>query len=350
MNHERVAALHDGRLGPRERDELLNELLANDDEYELFAETAAVLREIEEARAGVAPSAVAPAAPPAAGADEGVIALASRRPPEPVAETEAESDSVPDRENGVIPLAPRRPGRTRWMAYGALAAGLAGLALAAALLTNRGSGRLDDPAGAIALLESGATGGVVPGLNEVWRSGTRGRGERNVTSEKLAVKLGAYHVDLELADAARDRENVVVLSGRMAGLLNDTSTALAGTSALQQIYRQIGQAAARGENVEGPLEHGRQLLRDSFDPEWLELGIWAETARTAAVRHDAAFFRSRDSRAALERIAALPDIDEPLAAVQQVLPADGRIDWPPGDPRWTTLAERLATLLREAGR
>ena len=350
MDHERVAALHDGRLGPRERDELLNELLANDAEYELFAETAAVLREIEEAHAGAPQAGAAPADQPVRDADaaDGVIPLASRRPDEPVAETRSEMGAAPTQEDGVIPLAPRRPGRTRWMAYGALAAGLAGLALAAALLTDRGSGRLDDPSEAVAMLEGGAAPGQPAGMEAPWR--VLRTGEIDLPDNALAVRLGATLVDLELAAASRDRENVVRLSRRVAALLDDTSSALAGTSGLRQTYDDIGsQATAGGDGVEPLLAEGRQTIRESFDAEWLELGIWAETARIAALRHDAEFFRTRDSRNALERIAALPDIGEPLAAVRAVLPADGRIGWPPNDARWTTLADRLKTLLREAG-
>src|ERR1700754_4108524 len=80
MDHERVAALHDGKLGDRERDELLADIAADEDESWLFAETAAVLADMEAAHGGAT-----------------VIPIESRR---------------------------RSPAR-RWMAYGAIAAGVA---------------------------------------------------------------------------------------------------------------------------------------------------------------------------------------------------------------------------------
>lgn len=351
MDHERVAALHDGRLGPRERDELLNELLANDDEYELFAETAAVLRELEEAHAANAPAGAAvnpadPAAPAAleTAADEGVIPLASRRPPEPVAGTQSDPAIGPAEDERVIPLAPRKPGRTRWMAYGTLAAGLAGLALTATLLTNRG-GPLDDPAEAVAMLDAPERGPAL-GWDTLW---VAKRGLTAISDEdRLAVRLGANAVELELAAAARD-SSVGQLSRTAAWLLKNSD--ILGSASTAARYDSINQLAQQGDSdIEPLLSEAREGLRGLLPTEWLELGVWAETARTAALRRDAGFFRSRDSRAALERIGTLPGIDEQLAAVRQLLPEDGRIDWPANDARWTTLADHLATLLREAAR
>ncbi|HEU4557479.1 MAG TPA: hypothetical protein VFS20_06495 [Longimicrobium sp.] len=347
MDHERVAALHDGRLAPRERDELLNELLADDDEFELFAETAAVLRELEKAHASKAPAAdaVIPGEPPPPDTDahDGVIPLASRRPP--AAGMGPDPVAAPARDEGVIPLTPRKPGRTRWTAYGALAAGLVGLALTAALLTNRGSGRLDDPAGAIAMLEGGATGGPVPDWTQTWDvprgEGTRGR------VDQLTVRIGATLVDLELAYAAGDTAlpKVERLSAQVDRILGDS--AFTASRGIRSIYRDISNRAANGAGgIEPRLADGREELSDFLDPEWLELGVWAETARTAALRRDTGFFHSRDSRAALERIGTLPDINEQLTAVRQLLPEDGRIDWPANDERWTELEDRLANLLR----
>lgn len=345
MDHERVAALHDGRLGPRERDELLNELLSNDDEYELFAETAAVLRELEEAHAGAKPPSAA-AAPvdfpaPAADADSGVIPLASRRPPEPVS-AEVSTDAAPDREDGVIPIGSRRPGRTRWMAYGALAAGIAGLALAAALLTNRGNGSLDDPRLAVATLEDGAARGPAAGWDELWSSGNRGASSDTALA-RLSVRLGAYMVDLELANAARDTPTVRLVSGSVAELLDGSG--LLGSSSAASIYHSVAQGTGTDAgSVDSLLAQGREALRARMAKEWLELGVWAETARTAAARQDAAFFRSRVSRDALERLDALltrtTSADE-LAEVRRALPADGRADW-------KALETALRNLLRSA--
>jgi anti-sigma factor RsiW len=50
--NERLSALLDGRLDERERGELLAHLSAADEEYRVFADTASILRELEEAEAG----------------------------------------------------------------------------------------------------------------------------------------------------------------------------------------------------------------------------------------------------------------------------------------------------------
>lgn len=349
--NERVAALHDGRLSPEDRDELLNELFADEFESDVFAETAAVLRELEEAHAAKAPAgdAVIPGEPPPPDTDVhgAVIPLASRRPPEPVIETELEMSTAPVQGDGVIPLAPRRPTTSRrWLAYGALAAGIAGLALAAALLSNRGGDRrMDDPADAIAMLDRRELGPAA-GWDNLW---IVTRGLTKITDDdRLAVRLGATVVELELAAAATARDtSVEELSGTIAELLR--RSAIDGSGPTVAMYDSINQLAKQGESdIEPLLAAGREGIRGLLPGEWLELGVWAETARTAALRHDADFFRTRDSRAALERIATLPDIDKPLATVRQLIPPDGRMDWPANDPRWTMLADSLADLLREA--
>lgn len=46
---ERIAALLDGALGERQREELLAHLSVADEEYRIFADTASILRELEEA-------------------------------------------------------------------------------------------------------------------------------------------------------------------------------------------------------------------------------------------------------------------------------------------------------------
>jgi hypothetical protein len=47
VDAERVASLLDGRVRGAARDELLEQLLASDDDYHAFADAAAVLREAE---------------------------------------------------------------------------------------------------------------------------------------------------------------------------------------------------------------------------------------------------------------------------------------------------------------
>jgi hypothetical protein len=348
MDHERVAALHDGRLGPHERDELLNDLLSNDDEYELFAETAAVLREIEEAHGSASPasSAVDPLdrPAPAADGDDGVIPLTTRRPQSPAGALEVDTAPAAAQDDRVVSLDSRRPGRTRWMAYGALAAGLAGLALAAALLTNRGEGPLDDPREAVALLEDGATRGPRAGwAYELWPPKRGGDSEAG-PEDQLAVRLGAYLVDLELAAAPRDTAALGLLSAKVERSLDGVN----GSSLAANAYRTISQRPSMQQSeAERLLAQGREFIQARMPAEWLGLGVWIETARTAAVRRDAGFFHSRYSRSALERAEALPGLDEPsrnaLAAIRGALPVEG-------PPKWEALENALGELLREAAR
>jgi hypothetical protein len=107
-------------------------------------------------------------------------------------------------------------------------------------------------------------------------------------------------------------------------------------------------------NAEPQLALGRQGVQSLALPQWLELGLWAQTARIAAARHDAGFFRERASLAALERVGNLLELEgratAELAAVRAVIPADGRIDWPAQDARWTALERSLFALLDAAGR
>jgi len=375
MDDERVAALHDGRLDAHERDELLSRVMADDEEYDLFAETAAVLREIEEAHASAGPSSTdaepisgesaTDVRPPANAAfgeqgDDGVIPLATRRPPAPPLATgdaaaptaSAGPEVSADPRDGVVSLdsrrrAPRRP----WMVYGAIAAGLVGIGLAGTLLTRARDTRLDDPTLAVAMLEHGGAPGPAAGWNEAFGSITRGgeSGRKQLDPEPLNVKLGAYMVDIELAAASHDG-SLVPLSGRITELLGHVTL---GDSAAR-FYREAGQTAAANPRADvGPLlAQGREAVHSAvIVPEWLELGIWAEAARTAAVRHDAGFFRSRRSRALLERASSLPEMDEDtgaaLGAVRASIPADGRsLD----AEKWSALEAQITGLLRAAGR
>lgn len=368
MDDERVAALHDGRLDAHERDELLSSVLADDEEYALFAETAAVLREIEEAHASAPPALAAPPANVASHVDaaparaehasDDVIPLATRRPPAPpITDAGAPVDSSDsaqsgDSRDGVISLdSRRRAPRRQWRVYGSIAAGLVGIGLAATLFTRARDTRLDDPMRAVAMLKAGAAPGPAAGWNEafgpIFRGG-KGNGEQP-NPEPLAVKLGAYMVDLELAAASHDSA-LTRLGDRMAGLLDDVPL---GDSAAK-LYRKIARTAAANPRADvGPLlARGREAVRSAvIAPEWLELGIWAEAARTAAVRHDSGFFRDRRTRAVLERAATLPELDEStgaaLGAIRAAIPADGRTL---STAKWSKLEGKVIALMRSAGR
>lgn len=372
-NHGRIDALIDGRVTGPERDELLAKLLADDDAYRLFAETVGVLHDIEAEHAGSVPSPVldleppavdpavdaAPDRPPPAAPDEsdepaeGVIPLASRRPAaEPVVtEAPAADPVVVDAPvshdgvagDGVIALDSRRRGSLRWIGYGAIAAGIMGIALTAALLKNRPPALLDDPTRAVAMLEDRATPGLAEGWNAAWGNT---RGQQTPTYEGAAVHIGANLVDLELAAATNDTAALHALAGETRALLDE----IPGGGRIVRTYRAVADSSGTAEQTKARLAAGRDYVRELMAPsaEWLELGVWGETARTAAVRRDAKFFRTSATRAAIERADAImqPGSQEQraLAAVKEVLPADGRTT------DWVALEKNLSTLLRTASR
>ncbi|HYH80294.1 MAG TPA: hypothetical protein VEX86_10865 [Longimicrobium sp.] len=350
MDDEHVAALHDGRLDERERDELYSRLLADDDELDVFAETAGVLRELEEARGAVPPTTAvatdsrtlgtrAPSLEAAAPDAGGVIPLSTRRPASSNAvDTVDTTAAAEDADDGVIPIRSRRaPGR-RWMTYGAIAASVVGVGLAAALLARGGDGRLDDPVSAVAMLEGGAAPGPAAGWDESW---SRFRGAPDAAIDPAAVRIGAHLVDLELADASRDTAAVHTLGGDVAALLGN----MRGGAGAAAIYRKVQQASP--DSVAPLLAQGREEVRTLLGSvDGLELGIWAETGRTAAARRDTAFFRRSETRAVMERLAASPEFDEEtvaaLGAVRDAIPEQGQVDM-------AALQQRLSTLLRIAG-
>ncbi|HLM69081.1 MAG TPA: hypothetical protein VK358_16195, partial [Longimicrobium sp.] len=168
---QRLAALLDERLSGAERDELLARLADSDEDLALFAEAAAVQRELEE---------------------------------------EDEAASVP----GVLPLRPAaRPARglnRRWLAAAAVVAGLALVPLAWRATQD---GAVREPAQAVAMLEDRAGGLPADWDVRPW-SGTRGGGD-NPADDALSVQVGAYVVDLDLAVRARDAGATRMLSQRI---------------------------------------------------------------------------------------------------------------------------------------
>lgn len=289
IDPERLAALLEGRLDEKQREEVLARLASSDEDFEAYVDALAVTRELE-----------------------------------------AEDEAA-----GVTPLRPKPRGR--WLA---LAAVLSGLALAPWLWTRANAPGADDPGRFVAMLAAEDAG-----LPEEWNgrpwSVTRGPGDPR-TEEAGAVRLGARLVDLELAVRTRDPrteplalEVVALLEGFPAG------PAVAG------VYREVaGRAGGPPGELEPLLEEGRAAAGKVAGEEHVEVGAWAEAARIAAARRDAEFFRARGSREALERAAALPSLTEPargtLERVRAAIHADG-------GPEWSALERELGGLLRVLG-
>lgn len=244
MDAERLAALLDGRVDPRERAAALERLAASDEELGVAADAAAVLRELEEE----------------------------------------------DARSGVIPLRPRaaRPAGVRpWMA---VAAAIAAMALIPLGVWLAGPGAPPAPVAVVAMLESPSSGLPAGWDVRPWPV-VRGEG-----LGARAGRLGAFLADLDLAARTNDPA-VALLAARVAAMLDDVPGA--GTTA--DLYRGISaRAGAPYAELAPSLRSGEDAIAGLVDRELLAIGAWAEAARFAAMRGDAEFFRARGSRRMME--------------------------------------------------
>ncbi len=299
LDRQRIAAMLDKRLPERELAEAVEQAAASEEDQELLADSAFVLGELE-------------------------------------AEDEAR------REDGVIPLrppgpAPRRRPSPWWPALAAVLAGLTVLPV----LRPQGGGPDADPARLAALLaEPGAA------LPEGWTeqrpwSATRGGGER-LDPAARGVRLGVLLLDLEIAVRARQAAPTARLAAQAEALLEDVG----GSGGAADEFRAIRDAAgAPPGSLEAALDRAREGAAGLVGEDPVRLGSWAETARLAAERGDARFFRSRATRRTLEWAAKLDFLDDPArAAVRRIRSAaDG------GVPDTASLRRELDELLRTAG-
>jgi len=157
-----------------------------------------------------------------------------------------------------------------------------------------------------------------------------------------AVRVGARITDLEAAAAARDAAGTRQAAADVAALLGSLPAAGPAASLYDEVRRRAGEPAGALAPV---LARGRGSAARLAGEDGVALGAWAEAARLAAARRDAAFFRSRETRAALDRAAragALPG--EARAAVERLRRAGG------GEPDWPALQRDATALLAAAAR
>lgn len=312
---ERLSALLDGRLEEQPRQEMLAHLAASDDDYEVFADTASILRELE--------------------AED-----AARRGAAPPREEEADSTvSTP-----VIPI--DRGRRRRWGAaarWGALAAVLAAVALFGVLSSRSGDAAAGSPVSLAARLERAGEG-----LPEGWTrrppwSATRGDGAPGALSpgerEARAARAGALMVDLAVAVRARDAVSTRTLAEQVRSRFAPRLT-----GADNPFRRITERAGAPPDSLAGLLDEANGWLAERWGREPLRLGAWTEAARLAAERRDAAFFRDDTSGDVLDRAERLAGTDPGgRLAVERVRAALAG----EGPPDWGALSPALDTLLRE---
>lgn len=267
IDAERLAALLDGRLDAREREQVMRELAESDDGRAVLADAAAIARELEQ---------------------------------------EGGTPAMPDAPRApVLPF--RRPeARRSWWSGGRVllvAAGLAGVALVPRAVTRVGDGT---PAAA-ALVVGLPPGAVPPSPWPVLRDAA----QTTVMSPRgRAVRLGARMLDVHLLAAARDA-GAATAAGDVERLLLANPPL---TGAPIDLYR----AMAAGSPVDAArLDASWETIADLAGEEDVRYGAWLEAARVSALRRDVAFFARRESRAMLERAE--------LAVVRSAV--DGTPDW-----------------------
>jgi hypothetical protein len=363
---ERLAALLDGTLSDDERAEMLARVSSSEAHFDVFADAAAIAHDLEaqegrpvtvdgeedddgessvleSPRASDAGLVQAEGSVPDTDDDEAASAPRVIAGEEKAREGGGTATAAPDTEGGatVTPLRPAERARRRSMPpvrWLALAAVLAAVALVPVLWSRRGTAEPGDPGRLAALIEDGAAGLPAGWIDTRPWGATRGPGDP-LTPEARAVRLGVLLVDLEVAARARQGEAVRLLAAQILVLLEEVPAS--GPTA--DGYRAIREA---GGASPAELEEGRDGVAGLVaDEELLSLGAWAEAARLAAARRDAEFFRTRETRAALDGAAELPLLsDDARAAVERIR----RAARGGGAPDWSALRSDIDEILSAA--
>lgn len=319
---EEIGALLDGRVPEPRRSELLTLLAADDADYEVFADTAAVLREAEEEgtaeKESVDHSEVVREIPVVGETPVvGVTPAVGETPV--VGETPGVGETPVVRETPVIPLRPRRALGWRSPAVRALAAAavLATVVLVPVIRSRMNEGGWQNPRRMAALVLP--PGAQPPGeWDHAWT--TRGVGG-TVPNLAVAGRVGALHLDMEVAARASDpvdSATVVPLALNAAVTLEGAEELGPGQAAPK--YHDIAELTdwSRSQVLER-LADARAEVVQYVDPDYFATSAWTEAARLAAKRKDAAFFHAEDSRKALERAITLEGLSpEAVAAANHV--------------------------------
>lgn len=351
IDAEKLGAVLDGTAG-QERDALLARLAADEDDYAVFADTAAVLREIEDEAESVAPAtAVAPEimaeaeaavpiaeVPAAAPVRELPAAEVARDPVISAKPTETARAPEPD---GVIRLRPRRSvwtsPATRWLAAAAVL-----VAVAVPVMRLRGGADAWRDSRKVVALASVET---LPSDREMTRPWIRVRGvDTDAPRRGASAKVGTLHADLEVVanvrgprDAAAVRDLASQASGA-AKSINET-----GVEEVEAEYRAVGSSAtASRSQLLSDLNAAGQRATEFLDADYFALGAWTEAARLAAGQQNAAFFSSRGTRRALEHAASLEGLSDDGKSTARALASQVEAGSEIRD--WAKLRNQLKTL------
>ncbi|HLM68788.1 MAG TPA: hypothetical protein VK358_14710 [Longimicrobium sp.] len=303
---ERLSALLDGRLKGQQRDELLAYLAANEEDYDVFVDTADILREAREENAQAE--------------EPGELA-------DPPPRRELSPPSVTKSTRGW----PRRT--PRWAVISTV---LVGLVVVGVFTSRAGAAGTAGPVDLVARLEHAGSppAGWMDGRSpRAWRgTGTGG------DNRAAAARAGVFLVRLAVAVQARDSKTTGDLAAQMQRF--DRS----GGTVLRQI---VSQAGASPDTLMPLVEQATERLEEVLDRDYLRLGAWTEAASLAARTHDEAFFRSAETRKSLRRAERLTREDQrtrgAVEAVRASLPAEG-------PPRWNELNSSLTMLFTELTR
>jgi len=342
---EEIGALLDGRVDERRRGELLARLAAADDDYDVFADTAAVLREAEGGASEEVPELdwqpemprSTPVIPLRAGERAAEAATAVEREPETLR-------STPE-----IPLSPRRASVWRSPAVRVLAAAAVLAAVALPVLRSRNGGGWQDPA-RLAVLASPSGDRLPAEWTHAWYT-TRGVSD-SIPNTDVAAQVGALHLDMEVAARSADP----VDSGTVKQLAREAASKLEhaaeyGPSLAATKYDELEQLTdwSRGQ-VLARLAAARTEVVQDVERDYFAVGAWTEAARLAARRRDAAFFRSAQSRQAVDRAVGLEGLtaeDKQAAERVRAVVKQGKIQgWKSFEGNLDELQRRISHSIR----
>lgn len=295
VDPERLAALLDNRLDPKERDDVLRQLAGSEDAREVFGDAAAVLREIEETdKAGEAGG-------PEKGAPESAWRRLFRSP----------------------------------AFRSALAAAIVIAVVLPVALRTRG-----DRSPSVVVMGFTAALSDTSALPSDWNAqpwSARRGADAPLSDTARAIRLGARLADLELSIRARDTMSIAVAEAA-ASLLAELPVSGPAVTAIRSVGADTGASpAVRLERLSAARRLAEALVaRDALDE-----GSRLEAARIAAYRRDTAFFRAALSG----RDAGSVFIDSDRALVTRAAQAQ-----PADSITWLALGKQLDERLAKRAR
>jgi hypothetical protein len=323
-----LARLLDGALDERERADLLARILGDEEAQAVLADAAAALESLE---AGASPdanagSAVQPGAP-------GFDAAIAR----------GDLDAGDDTRTGgrgagpAEPVPFAKPNARRAGGWLALAAILALLSVVPWMVLRDRAPVEDTPSRMVALLDARQEGLPRGWDPDPWP--VRRAAEPALSDDARAARVGARLVALELALGSGDVPGTARFAADIAALLEPVPAA----SPAARLYGEVSARAAEGTTVVAPLAERGEAGVLALLGEPLLFGAAAETARIAALRRDARFFRDPGARTLFSHSAVPlpPAADSARARVHAAFQAR--------DPDWDALRRDTEALVRALG-